>query len=145
MPRPTSHMPIQRFPLRFARSYGWAARPFAITPATARVDLGEDRLDVRFGLWRVKTDLANITDVDVTGPYAFVKTAGPARLALTDRGLTFATNGDAGVRMRFDRPVPGLEPFGAIRHPELTVTVADVDGFAAALRSRVAAARQGHR
>ena len=37
------------------------------------------------------------------------KTAGP-RLAITDRGLTFATNGERGVRIDFRTPVPGLDP-----------------------------------
>ena len=69
----------------------------------------------------------------MTGPYRFVKTAGPARLAITDRGLTFATNGDRGVLVSFHRGVRGLDPLGLIRHPELTVTVADVDKLASAL------------
>jgi hypothetical protein len=30
-------------------------------------------------------------------------------------------------------PVPGIDPFGRIRHPELTVTVLDVDGLMKAL------------
>jgi hypothetical protein len=33
----------------------------------------------------VRTPLTNVTGVDVTGPYAMWKTAGPARLAITDR------------------------------------------------------------
>jgi hypothetical protein len=32
--------------------------------------------------------------------------------------------------------VPGLDPLGVLRHPELTVTVADVDGLADLLRAR---------
>ena len=69
----------------------------------------------------------------MTGPYRFAKTAGPARLAITDRGLTFATNGERGVRVSFTTPVRGLDPLGMIRHPELTVTVADVDRLATPL------------
>jgi hypothetical protein len=81
----------------------------------------------------VKTPLANVKDVAVTGPYRFFKTAGPARLAVTDRGLTFATNGTRGVRIRFHAPVHGLDPFGLLNHPELTVTVADLERLAALL------------
>jgi hypothetical protein len=66
----------------------------------------------------------------VTGPYAFFRTAGPARLGITDRGLTFASNGDRGVCITFHSPVPGIGP---IRHPELTVTVLDVDALMKAL------------
>lgn len=69
----------------------------------------------------------------MTGPYRFGKTAGPARLAITDRGLTFATNATRGVRVSFWTPVRGLDPLGLLRHPELTVTVADVDALVDAL------------
>jgi hypothetical protein len=79
--------------------------------------------------------------VDVTGPYAFWKTAGPARLAITDRGLTFATNGERGALILFGTPVRGLDPLGILRHPELTVTVADVDGLVDLLRARAVSAR----
>ena len=92
--------------------------------------------DARFGLWRVRTPLTHITDVEVTGPYAFWKTAGPARYAITDRGLALATNGDRGVLIGFEKPVRGLDPLGILRHPELTVTVADVDGLADLLRTQ---------
>ncbi len=120
----------QRFAFAFDPAYRRAARVFGVTPANARVEVGPSEFEARFGPWRVRTPLANITDVAVTGPYRFAKTAGPARLAITDRGLTFASNGRRGVRISFRTPVPGLDPLGIIRHPELTVTVADVDGLA---------------
>jgi hypothetical protein len=62
-----------------------------------------------------------------------LKTAGPARLGITDRGLTFASNGDRGVCINFHSPVPGI---ARIRHPELTVTVLDVDALMKALTPR---------
>ena len=65
--------------------------------------------------------------------YSFLKTAGPAHLSFGDRGITFATNGDRGVCVAFREPVPGIEPTGRLRHPGATLTLADVDGFAAAL------------
>lgn len=92
----------------------------------------------RFGPWRVSTPLANVVGVALTGPYAFYKTAGPARLAITDRGLTFATNGDRGVLICFATPVRGLDPLGLLRHPELTVTVAEPERLAALLEARIA-------
>ena len=113
------------------------SRAFGIGVATAWVDVGDRMLDARFGPWRVFTPVANISHVAVTGPYAFWKTAGPARLAITDRGLTFATNGDRGVLISFRTPVRGLDPLGVLRHPELTVTIADVDGLAELLRARL--------
>ena len=126
---------VERFGFAFSRAYRVSARAFGITPATAWVDVGDGALDVRFGPWRLSTPLANVTDVAVTGPYAFWKTAGPARLAITDRGLTFATNGDRGVLISFRTPVRGLGPLGVLRHPELTVTVAEVRRLAELLRS----------
>jgi hypothetical protein len=127
---------IERFHFAFAPAYRLLARAFGISPATAWVDVGGPALDARFGPWRVSTPLANITDVAVTGPYAFWKTAGPARLAITDRGLTFATNGDRGVLISFRRSVPGFDPLGVLHHAELTVTVADVDRLEELLRAR---------
>jgi hypothetical protein len=93
----------------------------------------------------VRTPLTNIADASITGPYALWKTAGPARLAITDRGLTFATNGDRGTLILFETPVRGLDPLGIVRHPELTVTVADVDGLADLLRARLTSRKQPSR
>jgi hypothetical protein len=95
-----------------------------------RVEAG--RLAVRFGPWRCETDLANVAGTEVTGPYRPVRAIG-ARLSLKDRGLTFGTNAERGVCVRFREPVRGLEPTGRLRHPGLTVTVEDVDGLARAL------------
>lgn len=135
---------IERFAFRFARAYRLPARAFGISPTTAFVDVGDGELRAHFGPWRVSTPLANITDVAVTGPYAFLKTAGPARLAITDRGLTFATNGDRGVLISFRTPVRGLDPLGILRHPELTVTVAEVDRLAELLHARSECAGAGN-
>jgi hypothetical protein len=110
-----------------------AGLPFGVTPGTARVELQDGRLVARFGLWRVSTDVANVEGTEVTGPYSPLKTIGPAHLSVADRGLTFASNARRGLCMRFREPVPGIEPTGRIRHPGLTVTVADVDGLASAL------------
>jgi hypothetical protein len=122
-----------RFTFAFDQTYRVASLPFGITPATAWVDVEDERLSARFGLWRVTTDLANITGTQFSGPYGLLRTLGPARMSLADRGLTFATNGRRGLCMRFRAPVSGLDPTGHLRHPGLTVTVADVDGLAAAL------------
>ena len=123
-----------RFDFAFAPAYRRLAWALRVTPETAWVEVRDEVFEARFGFWRVRTPVTNITDVDVTGPYAFWKTAGPARLAITDRGLTFATNGARGLLILFQTPVRGLDPLGILRHPELTVTVADVDGLADLLR-----------
>ena len=56
---------------------------------------------------------------------------------MTDRGLTFATNGERGVLITFRRPVRSSGPTFLLRHPELTVTVADVERLARELRARI--------
>jgi hypothetical protein len=128
-------MDYQTFPFRFDAAHRPAAALFGITDRTAVVTLGDHGLDARFGPWRVVTELTNVTGVAVTGPYGLLRTAGPARLSLGDLGLTFATNGERGLCIRFREPVPGLEPTGRLRHPGLTVTVADVEALGAALGS----------
>lgn len=133
---PSSDDGARRFRFRFDPAYRVAARPFGVTPDTAWVEVDEERLEARYGPWRVRTDLHNIAAVAVTGPYWFVKTAGPARLGITDLGLTFASNGDQGVLISFREKVAGIAPSGRLRHPELTVTVADTEGLAALLRAR---------
>lgn len=125
-----------RFPFRFDTTYRRLARLFGVTPERAWVDLDEEELEARYGPWRVRTPVSNVAGAEVTGPYSFFKTAGPARLAVTDRGLTFASNGDRGVCLSFRSPVSGIERSGRIRHPELTVTVRDIDGLVAALAER---------
>jgi hypothetical protein len=122
-----------RFPFRFDPTYRRLARLFGVTSERAWVEVNEDELEARYGPWCVRTPLSNIARVEVTGPYAFLKTAGPARLAITDRGLTFASNRDRGVCITFHSPVTGIDHAGRIRDPELTVTVLDVDGLAEAL------------
>src|SRR5690242_5146896 len=102
--------PTRTFSLAFDTAYRVAALAFGVSPRSSGVSVGGGRLDVRFGPWRVTTPLTNIAGVQITGPYSFVKTAGPAHLSFTDRGLTFATNGRRGVCISFREPVPGLEP-----------------------------------
>lgn len=118
------------FPFRFDSTYRALGRPFGIRPSTAEVLVTDELLDVRFGPWRVRTPLDNVVGTQRTGPFRVHKTAGPARLSLADRGITFATNADAGLCIRFVDPVRGIDPAGVIRHPGLTVTVDDVDGLA---------------
>ena len=126
----------RRFEFRFTTPYRLAGLPFGVTPSTCEVQLRAGRLLARFGPWRAETALDNIDDVSLTGPYMFLKTAGPAHLSLADRGLTFATNADRGVCLTMREPIRGIDPFGVLRHPNLTVTVADCEGLAQAVRGR---------
>src|SRR3954462_2972017 len=121
------------FDFRFDRSYRLAALPLAVRPATTSGTGDGGDLAGRFGPWRLRTPLANVAGTEVSGPYSFVKTAGPPHLSFSDRGVTFATNGERGLCIRLREPVRALDPTGRLRHPGVTVTVDDVDGLAAAL------------
>ncbi len=127
-------MTSRRFDFAFDPRYRVAGLPFGVLPATTWVEVGDGRLRARFSWWTLDTSLANVAGVEQSGGYAFVKTAGPPHLSFTDRGVTFATNGERGVCVSFHRPVPAIDPTGTIRHPGATFTVADPDGFEAALR-----------
>lgn len=117
--------PVVTFPFAVDPLFAVASRPFGVTPGNALVEVHEDRLVARFGPWRVETPLANIASAEVTGPYAWFKVIGPAHLSVIDRGLTFATTNRRGVCLSFHEPVRGIDPLGLIRHPGLTVTVAE--------------------
>lgn len=118
------------FDFRFTPTYRRLGAPFGVRPSSARVEVSGGDVDARFGPWRVRTTLDNVAGVERTGPYSLAKTAGPAHLSFADRGITFATNPDAGLCIRFRFPVRGIDPAGMIRHPGLTVTVDDIDGLA---------------
>lgn len=124
---------MPRFRFAFDPRYRAAALPFGITPRTAWVDVSDGKLAVRFGPWRLRTTVDNIAGSEETGPYSFVKTAGPAHLSFADHGMTCATNGDRGLCIRFHEPVPGIDPARRIRHPGLTVTVEQIDALREAL------------
>ncbi|MBT9257639.1 hypothetical protein KMZ32_18545 [Phycicoccus sp. MAQZ13P-2] len=127
-------MTSRRFDFAFDPRYRIAGLPFGVLPATTWVEVGGGRLRARFSWWTLDTSLTNVAGVEQSGGYAFVKTAGPPHLSFTDRGVTFATNGERGVCVSFHEPVPAIDPTGTIRHPGATFTVVDPDGFEAALR-----------
>jgi hypothetical protein len=124
---------VQVFDFAFTRSYAAAARPFGISPRSTAVELGPHWLYVRYGPWRLLTPRSNIASAEVTSGFSFVKTAGPPHLSFTDRGVSFTTNGEQALCLRFHEPVPGIDPTATITHPGATISVADPEGLAAAL------------
>jgi hypothetical protein len=125
--------PPARFPFRFAPAYRAPALAFGVTPATAWAQVVDGVLTVRFGPWRLRTTVDNVAGHEFTGGFRYWKTAGPAHLSFTDRGVTFATNPDRALCVRFTEPVAALDPTGRLRHPGATMTVADPEGLARAL------------
>jgi hypothetical protein len=121
----------QRFAFDFDPRYRRILRWLTVTPATSWVEVGRD-LEVRYGRWHVRTPVANIRSVCVTGPYVPKRAIGP-HLSLKDGGLSFGTNARRGICALFDRSIPGADPVGVLKHPGLTLTLADIEGFAAAV------------
>ncbi|MEV6909134.1 hypothetical protein [Amycolatopsis sp. NPDC051071] len=121
---------------RFVVDPRWAPVLAWLRPATARcgVRVDADGFTARFGPWTVRTGLDNIADARLTGPFRAWRAIGP-RLSLADRGLTFGTNTLLAVCVRFHHPVRGIDPFGLVRHPSLTVTVAEPQILARQLRA----------
>ena len=122
------------FEFAFDGRYRLPALAFGITPATTEEVVTADELLVRFGPWRLRTALANIAGTEVSTGYAFHRTAGPPHLSFADRGVTFATNSRRGLCISFVEPVHAIEPVGVLRHPAATVTVADPEALASAIR-----------
>jgi hypothetical protein len=106
-------------------AFALASLPFGVTSHNSRVEIHHDRFVAHFGRWTVDTPLENIASAEVSGPYDWYKVIGPAHLSASDRGLTFATTNRKGVCLTFHDPVGGIDPLGVIRHPGLTVTVAE--------------------
>ena len=68
----------------FAPLYRLPALAFGVTPRTAWVDLDAGGVRVRFGPWRLRTTLGNITSAERSGGFAFVKTRAPIDVTLPD-------------------------------------------------------------
>ena len=114
-----------RFPFAFEPRLVPFSLAFGVTPSTAWAEVDDEGLRVRFGPWSLVTPRRNIVEGRITGPYSFAKVAGPAHLSFADRGVTFATTTRRGVCFTLREPVPALDPFGRLRHPGVTVTVAE--------------------
>ena len=120
----------------FDKAYRLPGLLFGVTPATARVEVGEGELRVRYGLWRLSTSLDNVAGCQVTDGYSWLKTAGPAHLSMTDRGVTFATSHGPGLCVSFHESVAAIDWVGRIRHPAATMTVEDPERLRAELEAR---------
>jgi hypothetical protein len=127
---------VDTFEFAFAERYRPMLGLLGVTPNTALVTVGDEELRVRFGPWRLRTPIDNVEGLERSGGYQWFKAIG-ARGSFADKGVTFGTNTDAGVCVRFREPVSALLPGNVMPHPGMTVTVAEPDAFAAALESRL--------
>jgi len=123
----------EQFEMAFDPRFRLPLAALGITPATAHVTVTPSQIVACFGPWTCHTAPANVRAVRLTGPYRWHRAIGP-RLSLADHGLTFGTTTSRGTCLLLREPVPGIDPLGLIRHPGLTLTVADPRRFAATVR-----------
>lgn len=125
----TSPPDARRFPIEIGRRSRSLLRIlFRVRPETAYVDLG-DELEARFGFGHLRTPLANVVSWRIEGPWRWITAIG-IRRGVRNGDFTFAGTHRGGVRLDFREPVAAMRLF---RIPTLYVTVADPEGFTAAL------------
>jgi hypothetical protein len=128
----TSQPDIRRFPIEIGRRSRLLLRSvFGVRPETAYVDIGEE-LEARFGFGHLRTPVSNVVSWRIEGPWLWITAIG-IRRGIRHGDLTFGGTHRSGVRLDFRHRVPAMRFF---RVPALYVTVADIDGFTAALSAR---------
>lgn len=114
-----------------------------VTSARSRVEVDASRVRIQFGPWWVETPRANVASASVTGPYRWWRGVG-VRVSLADRGLTFGSTLRGGACLQLREPI-SLR-IGRItmplRHPGVTVTVADPEALASLLTATDPAPQQ---
>ncbi len=120
------------FPLRLGARQRWLLLPWGVRPGKAWVRLEDEQLIARFGFFRLRTPLANIARWDIKGPYRWFTALG-VRRGIRRADVTFGSSDHGGVRLTFREPVPFAR---FLRPPALSLTVDDLEGFAAELERR---------
>jgi len=125
-----------RFPIRLGPRSRPVLRLFGVRDRNAFVEVreraGEPELIARFGYFRLRTPLTNVTRWRIEGPWRWITAIG-VRRSVRGGDVTFGGNHAGGVRLDFREPTR-LTP-GPLRPPALYVTVADLEGLAAALEA----------
>ncbi len=119
-------------PTRFPIRIGPCSRPllllFGVRERNSHVDLSDDALDAHFGFYHLRAPISNMARWRIEGPWIWVKAIG-VRRGIRDGDVAFDGNHVAGIRIDFKQP----ERRGIFSIPRLYVTVADIEGLAAAL------------
>jgi hypothetical protein len=121
----------ERFALRIERRWRVLLLLWAVTPSRAWVEVDDRELRARYGWWKLSTPLSNIASYSTSGPYRWWRAIG-LRQSIPDLGLTFGTSTHGGVTVLFREKVRLF----LVGHPDLTVTVDDLEGLARALAGR---------
>lgn len=103
-----------------------------VTPGRSRVVVDDTHVRAQFGPYRLETARTNVVSASVTGPYQWWRGVG-IRVSLADRGLTFGSSVRGGTCLQLREPVSlriGRVTI-PLKHPGLTVTVAEPEALAA--------------
>ena len=120
-------VPTRRFPIELGKRSRPVLRLFGVRAENAYVELG-DHLEAHFGVGHLRTPIANITGWRIEGPWLWITAIG-IRRSLRHGDVTFGGTHRGGVRIDFRERVRTV----GFDVPALYVTVADPEGFAAAL------------
>ncbi len=121
----------QHFPIRIGRLSRPVLLLFGVRERNAYVVLQDATLDAHFGFFRLSTPISNIARWRIEGPWHWITAIG-VRRGIRDGDITFGGNHKGGVRIDFVVP----ERRWHMHVPRLYLTVADLDGLAAALAER---------
>lgn len=121
-----------RFPFRIGgRSRLLLLLLFGVREHNSYVDLTESSLETHFGYFHMHVPIANVASWRIEGPWLWITAIG-VRRGIREGDMTFGGNHKVGVRLDLKEP----ERWGRLRVPRLYVTVADFEGFGAALTER---------
>lgn len=125
------------FAFAFEPQYRGLLLPLGVTPGNSRVTITDDDvIAVRFGPWKLKVPVSNVAGTYVTADYRWYRAIG-IRGSLADYGITFGTNTHGGVCVEFHEPVQFLPAPRRFHHPNMTLTLEDIDGFVEELAGRM--------
>jgi len=120
------------YPLRVGPRQRWLLLPWGVRRDNAWVRLDDEQFIARFGFFSLRTPLANIVRWEFKGPYRWFTALG-VRLSIRGGDVTFGSSDHGGVRLDFREPVPLAR---VLKPPALSLTVDDLEGFAAELERR---------
>ncbi len=120
------------YPLRLGPRQRWLLVPWGVRPGAAWVRLKDGQLIARFGFFSLRTPLGNIVRWQIEGPYRWFTALG-VRRSIRGADVTFGSSDHGGIRLDFREPVPFARVF---KPPALSLTVDDLEGFAAELERR---------
>ena len=129
----------QRFPIRLGRRSRPLLLLFGVRQSNAYVEI-DGELVARFGFFRIRTAVENISRWRIEGPWLWITAIG-VRRGVRHGDITFGGNHRGGVRLDFRRPVRLF----FMHAPTLYVTVDDMEGLAAALSARGVRGEDAHR